>query len=753
MSYMSTLVPPLSSWTELLREQRYRRHFLREDGRQTAIVMVVVTAGYLVAAGNDFVLLRGGPLLGVSLAARGLLAVLTGVALVLSRRASWPRQQQRAFRLAHLATAVCVSAVHLTRIPSGQGQGPLISTVALLCAIYFAQRGHLGLRAIAGSVLVVTMILLLCYPQAVMELPARLTSMLALVGLNIIGVLSARAFEEQRRKRFEAERRERHAQQELAVNLRQLAVEKERAEASSHARAAFLAAMSHEFRTPMNAVIGLSDLLLDELRPGEPVEGESVEHVRTIHDSARALLSQLNDILDFAKIDAQKLTLQPAPFELHRLLSSVADMLRPAAEARALDLSLDLAPGVPEHVAGDDARLRQVLVNLISNAIKFTERGTVGLEVGSRAVGGGEHEISFRVEDTGMGIAPEVLARLFRPFEQADGGRARRHGGTGLGLAISQQIVQTMGGDIHVESEPGRGSTFSFTLRLAEAVLPPEEARLPLAERAERLPLALLVVDDHPINRRVARAGLRRLGYPVDLASSGPEAVVAVTRKDYDVVFMDLQMPGMSGIEATVQIRENLAGKRVPEIIAMTASVFEEDREACKKVGMRAFAGKPLDLAHIDALLSRVAEERSASIPEPRSAPAENDAVVAMLSADRLRAIQRVDSLGEAHFFAELSRIFRTDTHVRLHRMAEALGRGDARAIAREAHVLKSSSASIGAKDFSELCARIEDAAHQGRTEGLAGWLDELPVKLAQVERALAQELVSDPRPVAGESP
>ena len=713
------LTPRLS----LLQEQRYRRHFLREDGRQTSVVMIAVVVAFGATVRNDFLLLRSHTLLVIALTTRGLLVVAIVVALVLLRRARWPRQQDRASLLALLGTMSGVVGGHLSRIPTGQTQGPLIGSIALLCIVYFAQRGPIGPRAALGGVVAATTVVVLYASQPVIEPSARIVGVLALIALNGVGVFSARAFEEQRRKRFEAER-------QLALKLRELAIAKERAEALSRARAAFLAVMSHEFRTPMNAVIGLSDLLLDA-----PLAPENREQVRVISDSARALLLLLNDILDFAKIDAQKLTLSPAPFDLQRLAASVIDMLRPAARARALALSLDLSPDVPPHLLGDDARLRQVLVNLVSNAVKFTERGVVTLGITARAAGPEsdcDDEIAFRVEDTGIGMASEVLTRLFLPFEQADGGITRRYGGTGLGLAICKQIVAAMGGDIHVESEPGRGSVFSFTLRLPATAAPPS-ARTVLAPREDRPPLTILVVDDHPINRDVARAKLGRLGYPVDLASDGPEAIEAVLKKDYDVVFMDLQMPVMSGIETTARIGEMLSGKRAPHIIAMTASVYEEDREACRRAGMHDFVGKPIDLAQLDAVLSRVAEERGAAGPAaPKGAT---------LSGEMLSKLRQIESLGEPDFVANLARRFVEDTQKRLPRMADALGRGDAQAIAREAHILTSSSATLGATEMSELCAWIERIARGGRLEEIGGEIDALSLKLVEVERAFAREI------------
>ncbi|HEX2570184.1 MAG TPA: ATP-binding protein [Polyangia bacterium] len=693
--------------------------------------MIVVGASYLAAAGNDFLVLHGSRL-GLSLTARGLLAVVLGIALVLLRRARWPRQQDRAFNLGLLAVAILMPVVHLLKIPCGKIQGPLIASLTFLSALYFAQRGPIVPRALVGGLisLVGLALVFLVHSGAAIDSTMRMASIPAFAALNVIGIFSARAFEEQRRKRFEAEQRERHARQALAL-------EKERAEALSRARAAFLAAMSHEFRTPMNAVIGLSDLLLDA-----PLANEHWRHVRTINDSARALLGLLNDILDFAKIDAEKMSLSPVPFDVRRLLTSVIDMLCPQASARDLELLLDVSPTVPEHLVGDDARLRQVLVNLVSNALKFTERGAVTIRLLASALGDGEYEITCRVEDTGIGMAQGVIARLFRPFEQADGGIARRHGGTGLGLAISRQIVRAMGGDIHVDSEPGRGSVFSFALRLAAAAAPPPAAAPVLSE--DRPPLAILVVDDNAINRDVARVRLGRLGYRVDLANDGPAAIEAASNKAYDVIFMDLRMPGMSGIEATARIGERLAGPRAPHVIAMTASLFEEDREACRRAGMRDFVGKPIDLAQIDAVLRRVAEERGASIASEASG--------ATVVREPITKLRERYALGEPHFFTNLCRLFLAELEKRLPRMAEALGRGDAQAIEDEAHLLKSTSAALGASDMSALCGRVEGAARAGRIEEIQTVLDALAEERRSVERTLLQEIQNEPLPHPAEA-
>ena len=707
------------SLLRLLREQRYRRQFLHENGRQTAIAAAVVAVAFAALTINDFKMLHDGPLLVVALVARGLHLVLTGVGLVLLRRARRPRQQDRALLVILAATVVGVPASAMTRIPSGQIQGALIGCGVFLMVLYFAHRGPIVPRAVVGGLVVVTgTTLVLASSSAAVEPPVRVTSIVGLLCLNVVGIVSAHAFEEQRRRRFEAEMRELEARRDLIV-------EKERAEAMSRTRTAFLAAMSHEFRTPMNAVIGLSDVLLDaHLAP------EHARHVRTISDSARSLLSLLNDILDFAKIDAQRLSLCPAPFDLRALAGSVIDMLRPAAAARALALTLELAPEVPAYLVGDDARLRQVLVNLVSNAIKFTERGAVRLQISARLHAGGEHEVACTVEDTGIGMAPDVVGRLFQPFERAD----EAQGGTGLGLAISKHIVLAMGGDLRVDSEPGRGSSFTFAIRLPATASPPAARALP--GRVDRPLLTILVVDDQPINREVAQLRLGHLGYAVDLAGSGVEAVEAVARKDYDVVFMDLHMPGMSGVEASARIRELLAGGPAPHIVAMTASAYEEDRDACRRAGMQEFVGKPIDLAEIDAVLSRVAEERGAArAPLPAGTP---------LASESIARLRRLDVPGEPDFFARLCRQFVADLHERVPRMGDAILRGDAQVVEDEAHALRSTSAALGATEMSELSGRAEIAAHEGRLAELPAVLDALWLQSRAVERALMQEIERD---------
>lgn len=607
----------------LLFEQRYRRSFLAADSKLNSATILLCSLGTCLLVVNDLRLLNVGLSLYACLAARLLLVVVALIAQFALRRARWPRQQDRACSLWFGAAVVALIITNLTRLPSGEYFGSLFGLGIWIGMAFFAMRGPLLPRVLAALAGVGVLSCLLWNPKAALTPAGRITSTISSFMLIVIGVVSVRTFEEQRRKRFIAEQFERQARRELAGKLRELAEAKEHAEAVSRARTAFLAAMSHEFRTPMNAVIGLSDLVLSAPL-NAPLDGENRRHIRAISESARALLGILNNILDFAAMDAQRLTLHPAPFNIRQLIESISAMLHPAAKQRGLDVSIALSQGVSEWMVGDEARLRQVLVNLLSNAIKFTERGEVRLQIVEQADESQERPaqtLAFCVEDTGIGIPADVIARLFRPFERAEGG-VRRYSGTGLGLAISRQIVLAMGSDIKVESTHGQGSRFSFTLRLPVAAAP-AQTQLPNTSvtLSEARKLSLLVVDDSSINRLVASKFLEKLGHDADLATNGVEAVELAARKHYDVIFMDIQMPGMDGIAASKRIRASCGNGPTPRIVAMTAGVYDDDREACRNAGMSEFLGKPIDFASIAALLTRViADHSDRHVPVPKSA-------------------------------------------------------------------------------------------------------------------------------------
>lgn len=655
--------------------------------------------------------------------------VATVVLLVFLRRAKKPQQLDWIGTAWTVMTALYLFwTTALTRLPMGEVQGPILGAGTAITIFYFALRGRLCGRGIAIAICTIELFLLLWHPSSPVSKAAQTTGPIVVMLLNVIGFISARSFEEQRRKRFEAERAGRQARQELATKNRELARQKENAESMYRARTAFLAAMSHEFRTPMNAVIGLSDVLVNA-----PLEKEYREHARTIRDSASSLLVLLNDVLDFAKIDAGKLELSPVPFDLRELLRSILKMMQPAAAEKNIELTGDFSNDLPECVIGDDTRLRQVLVNLLSNAVKFTSAGAVRFVVSARALDKPHHEIGFSIEDTGVGMPRDVMERLFRPFEQGDSGVARRYGGTGLGLVISKQIVMAMGSDIHVESHVGKGSTFSFTLRLSESTAS-KPSSIPVASMSRRTPqpLTILVVDDLPMNRTVARVMLQRLGYVADFASNGREAIEAVMNTAYDVVFMDLQMPEMSGIEATKCITEQLAGKSMPQIIAMSASVFEEDRAACRAVGMADFIAKPIDLNKLEMLLDRVVINGNDGTSEPSAAM-----TLDLAPLERLRQLEMQDEPG---FITELCRDFLDDTPLRIQRMKVAIRRDDFAELERDAHSLKSSSASLGAMEMSRLCAKIESAARTTNGNGVEPLLEQLAQEIGRVAAELRRE-------------
>ncbi len=532
--------------------------------------------------------------------------------------------------------------------------------------------------------------------------------------------------------------------EQLRRENRRLQEKARHADSANKAKSDFLAMISHEIRTPMNGVIGLSELLL-----GTGLEERQKHFAELILASARNLLTLINSLLDFSKIEARKMILDLEPFDLRALLAEVMELFILSGRQKNLQVSADIDPQLRSFYIGDGYRIRQILVNLLGNAIKFTEKGEVRLIVKVVESRNKKDLLRFEVKDTGFGIVREKQGRLFQPFTQLDGPSSLRHSGTGLGLSICAKLIELMKGAVGLTSEPGQGSTFWFQVRLPWEVVRDTSDSSFVEHALERKAQAeknndsadkinILIVDDEPTNRMVLRESLQKAGVRVAEAVDGSEAVKLCTETTFDLIFMDCQMPVMDGFESTVQILSQ-AGKCAetpPPVVALTADATQDTQQRCRDTGMVDYLLKPLDFDELQKVVGRFLPGLETRVPgrhiivqEEEERVRRKNAVVNPLILEKLR--QNIGNL------APVIGVFLQTMDNRLQRIEQAVRDKNAENITRSAHTLKGSSSQFGAEEIAGLCRRLEN---MGREQSISG-ADTLLIEIRQAAERLREVL------------
>ena len=516
----------------------------------------------------------------------------------------------------------------------------------------------------------------------------------------------------------------------------QMVRERDRAKAASASKSEFLANMSHEFRTPLNGVLGLTEMILRA-----DLDPEVRKQLQMVRASADALLNLVDDILDFAKVEAGRLDLAEESFGLRAVLAGAVDIMQVPADQKGISLSCTVDEVVPDALIGDAQRFGQVLMNLIANGIKFTEKGEVSVSVSVGTCTSDEVELIASVRDSGIGIPADRQRAIFEAFTQADGSTTRRYGGSGLGLAISSRLVGLMGGRIEVRSQPGQGATFVFSswfhrggdgqVQVFEGLTTgagPSATGVTAAIEESAGALHVLLAEDNPVNQRVATSMLKARGHQVVVVDDGQQAVDAVACTRFDVVLMDVQMPVLDGLEATRQIRQAETGTHKSlRIIAMTAHAMPGDRERCLAAGMDGYLSKPVRLNDLYAMVESSPSEPIVQAQGDGGSPTPPGTDLEVLNREELLARTR----GDLNLVAELVEIFRQNTPKLMKEMRSSLAATDSELLLRAAHSLKGAAGMMGAKAV-QAAAFVVEAKARGQQ------LDRVPAALIELERAIA---------------
>ena len=522
-------------------------------------------------------------------------------------------------------------------------------------------------------------------------------------------------------------------QMQLMEDLRKA---KEEAEEAVRTKAAFLAMMSHEIRTPINGVIGMTQLLA-----GTDVNPEQAKYIRTIQVSGEMLLSVINDILDFSKIESGKLELENAPLDVRAVVRDIYDVQLAKAKEKKLKFEVSMNSHVPPFIIGDVTRIRQILLNLVSNALKFTDTGAV--RIGVRLAGDEvpladrPFQLLFSVSDTGIGISDEQMQRLFQPFSQASASTSRKYGGTGLGLVICKKLVETMGGNIQAESKADQGSIFSFTITTQIAREQPvytlqdalDKNNEKVGRLGDRLPLKILIAEDNLINQELAMAMLIKMGYQPDVVDNGLAVLEALQVEHYDLLLLDVQMPEMDGLETADYLvnhwHELHTGYERPTIVAMTASAMQGDREMCLRAGMDDYISKPIMMDSLQRTIekwavSNISEEVADERIVVKVEKAQNSSVI-----DRA-AIRNLEQINPKLIGRMIHLFTAEEAPALLQNLRQAIANHDSKEVSYNAHTLKGSSNILGAKALGKLCLEVELKGKNGDNEGLSELFTEI---------------------------